>query len=167
MALSLSTTCLELLMPRMVMLSYLHGTALTMCGLLSIGCMVITVNLFNTYSAANGANYTTTSEPLSRDYSFLYTSQQPVNVTDAYFTNEQVRNDIIDMYELFQAENKDMEVGEILDTIVKMSEGAFYLRVSTDYWKVTFNPSSILTSQIQLSSPYIDLKWTDTALPGH
>ena len=84
--------------------------------------------------AANGAH--TTVQTLKRDHSYLYSKQPPLNVTYEYYNDENVRDDIISLYEFFQLQFNDMNLLEILGAVVILFEQRFYLRVGTDYWKV-------------------------------
>jgi len=102
----------------------------------------------------HGAHFTT-SQQLSRDYSYFYTGTPPLNVTELYNTNNIIRNEIIDMYELFQLQFKEMGLVEILEAIAELYQGTFYLRISNDYWRISLIP------------PYIDLQWAEAPLPSY
>jgi len=95
------------------------------------------------------------SQNVNRDYTNIYAREPPLRVTDLYYLDPHVRSDIIAFYEVLQLGLKDISLAELFLILVEDFEGEFYLRSSTDYWKV------------RLHYPYMGLDWAPAKLPSH
>lgn len=78
----------------------------------------------------------------------------PENVTEGYLTDPTLHEVIIDFYELLEAKAKSMSIVELILSILEVAEGNFYMRESTDYYRV------------KLTFPFFACDWVHAPLPG-
>jgi len=94
------------------------------------------------------------SKTVQRDLSNIYTSTIPENVTARYYSDPTVHGEIVDMYELIEMNAQNMTIVELFIAIIELLEGNFYVRESTDYWRLT------------LTVPFFAIDAVDFPLPG-
>jgi len=103
------------------------------------------------YSMGAQFNY---SQSPHRDATTIYAASSPTKVTSLYYSDPQVRNQIIEFYEVLQAQLNGISWTSFILTILEMFEGDFYFRYQTDYYQIT------------LSYPYFGFDWFWDPLPG-
>jgi hypothetical protein len=91
---------------------------------------------------------------IKRDFSNFYSSQPPIDITHSFETNEVVRDAVIDFYEFIEVKLANMTLAQIVETVLDVFEGDFYLRSSESYYR------------LKLEFPYIGLDFLPSPLPS-
>jgi len=94
------------------------------------------------------------SKVVQRDDSNIYTRSSPQNVTAQYYSDPVLHNEIVDLYELIELNAQNMTIFELIVTIIDLLQGDFYVRESTDYWRIS------------LTAPFVAIDAVNAPLPG-
>lgn len=85
------------------------------------------------YLSSIGAQFNESLQ-LNRDYASVYSSE-PMDYTDLYETDPQIREEINQFYEFTEAAFKNMTLSEIVESFYEIFGGNFFVRSSARYWK--------------------------------
>lgn len=96
------------------------------------------------YLQQNGANFSVTAG--YRDFSNIYSSA-PLNITLTEQTDNQLHDNVIGFYEVFDREFKSLTFMELIYEILATLDGVFYIRISDSLY------------QAKLHYPYAGLDW--------
>jgi len=91
---------------------------------------------------------------LKRNFCDLFVSEPPLDVTVLYYSDPNVRKDIVDFYEFIQLQWRKMSLKDFLFTLYETFDGIFYYRYETEYYK------------LHLRFPFVGIYWYEQELPG-
>jgi len=91
---------------------------------------------------------------LKRDFANIYSSIEPIDYTEKFNDDTDVREDIIDFFTFIQVSFDQLSFMEFFDTLYELGEGKFYVRFTNQYW------------QTKLHWPYFAVDYEVAALPG-
>jgi len=100
-----------------------------------------------------GAKFNT-SLRLKRDFANIYSSIQPVDFTEMFAEDDNIKEDIIDFFAFIQASFDELSFEEFFRTLFELFKGKFYVRFTNQYWET------------KLHWPYFAVDYEVGLLPG-
>jgi len=91
---------------------------------------------------------------LNRDFSNIYVTEPPTDVTPLYFADPRVHDEIVAFYEFIEFKWGQLSWWEFIWDLLDTFDGVFYYRQANTYWKMQLHP------------PFFGFDWYPDPLPG-